>query len=34
MLDTLLVTEGERQRTFRFAIAIDQSFPMEAALDW
>jgi len=34
MLDTLLVTQGERRRTFRFAIAVDQSFPLEAALDW
>ncbi|MCA9054690.1 MAG: hypothetical protein KDA75_12685, partial [Planctomycetaceae bacterium] len=34
MLDTLLVTEGEQHRTFRFAIAIDQNYPMAAALDW
>lgn len=34
MLDTLLVTEGEQQRSFRFAIAVDQGFPLEAALDW
>lgn len=34
MLDTLLVTEGEAQRSFRFAIAVDQGFPLEAALDW
>jgi alpha-mannosidase len=33
MLDSLLVVEGESTRKFRFAIAIDHSFPMEAALD-
>ena len=34
MLDTLLVTEGEQQRRFRFAVAVDQNYPMAAALDW
>lgn len=33
MLDSLLIVEGESTRRFRFAIAIDHSFPMEAALD-
>jgi alpha-mannosidase len=34
MLDTILVTEGEAQRRFRFGLAVDHSFPMEAAIDW
>lgn len=34
MLDTLLVTEGESQRRFRFAVAVDQPYPLQAALDW
>ncbi|MEZ6055117.1 MAG: hypothetical protein R3C01_00290 [Planctomycetaceae bacterium] len=34
MLDTILVTEGEALRRFRFGIAIDHSFPMQAALDF
>lgn len=31
MLDTLLVTAGESKRTFRFDIAIDESYPLVAA---
>ncbi|MFV0444828.1 MAG: hypothetical protein ACK5Q5_14750 [Planctomycetaceae bacterium] len=34
MLDTLLVTEGEQTRRFRFGLTIDHSYPMEAAADW
>jgi len=33
MLDSLLVTEGESCRNFRFQIALDQDYPMQAALD-
>ena len=33
MVDTLLVTAGETRREFRFAIAVDQDYPMQAALD-
>jgi alpha-mannosidase len=33
MVDTLLVTAGETQRRFRFSIAIDHSYPLEAARD-
>jgi alpha-mannosidase len=33
MLDSLLVVAGETRRKFRFVIAIDQPFPMQAALD-
>jgi alpha-mannosidase len=33
MLDTLLIVEGETERTFRFEIAIDSKFPMQSALD-
>lgn len=33
MLDTLLITAGETRRRFRFAIAIDQPYPLQAALD-
>ncbi len=33
MLDTLMVTEGESQRTFQFAVAIDSVYPMQAHLD-
>ena len=33
MLDTLLICPGETRRKFRFVIAIDQSYPMQAALD-
>jgi alpha-mannosidase len=34
LLDTLLVVEGEAERRFRVAVALDQAFPMQAALDW
>ncbi len=34
MLDTLLVTEGEQERTFRCGIVVDHGFPMQAALDF
>jgi alpha-mannosidase len=34
MLDTLLVVEGEQQRRFRFGIAVDHAYPMQAALDF
>ena len=33
MLDTLLITAGESQRSFKFDIAIDQSYPLVAARD-
>lgn len=33
MLDSLLIVEGESQRTFRFIIAIDQHYPMQTARD-
>jgi alpha-mannosidase len=33
MLDAILVTAREAERAFRFVIAIDQQFPMQAALD-
>jgi alpha-mannosidase len=31
MIDTLLVTAGETQRRFRFTIAVDAAYPLEAA---
>lgn len=31
MLDSLLVVTGERRRTFRFSVAIDQPYPLESA---
>ncbi len=33
MLDTLLITAGETRRRFRFVIAIDEAYPLQAALD-
>lgn len=33
-LDTLLVVQGERQRRFRFAIALGQTHPQQASLDF
>ena len=33
MLDSLLIVAGETQRRFRFDIAIDQSYPLEASLN-
>ena len=33
VVDTLLVVAGETQRRFRFTVAIDQSYPLEAARD-
>ena len=33
MLDSLLVVAGETQRKFRFAIAVDQMYPCQSALD-
>ncbi|WP_075091446.1 hypothetical protein [Planctomyces sp. SH-PL14] len=33
MVDTIFVTEGETARTFHFSIAIDDQYPMQAALD-
>lgn len=33
MLDTLLITDGETCRHFRFAIALDVKYPMQACLD-
>jgi len=33
MLDTLLVVAGETRRKFRFAIALDQPYPIQSALD-
>lgn len=31
MLDTLLVVEGETRRKFRFTLAVDQAYPLQAA---
>jgi alpha-mannosidase len=33
MVDTILVTAGETKHKFRFVIAIDQNYPLQAALD-
>jgi alpha-mannosidase len=33
MIDSLLVAEGESERKFRFAIAVDQNYPLQAARD-
>ncbi len=33
MFDTLLITEGETRRDFRFSIAIDSKYPMQSQLD-
>lgn len=33
MVDSLLIVAGETQRKFRFTIAIDQPYPLEAARD-
>jgi len=33
MIDSLLAAEGESERRFRFVVAIDQSYPMQAARD-
>ncbi len=33
MIDTILVVPRETERKFRFTIAIDQDYPMQAALD-
>ena len=33
MIDSLLVSEGETERKFRFVIAVDQNYPMQAARD-
>ena len=33
MLDTLLITAGETRRHFKFAVAIDEAYPLQAALD-
>jgi len=33
MIDTLLVVPRETERKFRFTIAVDQDYPMQAALD-
>ena len=33
MVDSLLVVAGERQHRFRFVIAIDADYPLQAALD-
>jgi len=33
MVDSLLVAEGETMRRFRFVIAVDANYPMQAALD-
>ncbi len=33
MIDSLLVVPREHERVFRFVIALDQDFPMQAALD-
>jgi len=33
MIDSLLVVEGESRRKFRFTIAVDQAYPLQAARD-
>ena len=33
MIDSLLVAEGETERKFKFVIAVDQNYPMQAARD-
>lgn len=33
MIDTILVVNRETERRFRFTIAVDQDYPMQAALD-
>lgn len=33
MIDSLLVVPREQERKFQFVVALDQSFPMQAALD-
>ncbi len=33
MIDTILVVPRETERKFRFTIALDQDYPMQAALD-
>lgn len=33
MLDSILLVSGETQRRFRYTIAVDQDYPMQAALD-
>ncbi len=33
MLDTLLAVSGETRRRFRFTVAVDVAYPMQAALD-
>ena len=33
MLDTLLIAEGETERTFRFSVAVDHQYPMQAHLE-
>jgi alpha-mannosidase len=33
MLDSLLICEGDAQRSFRYSIVIDNAYPMEAALN-
>ncbi len=33
MLDTLLIVEGETRRRFRFSIAVERPYPLQAALD-
>jgi alpha-mannosidase len=34
MVDSLLIVAGETQRRFRFALAIDADYPMQAAMDF
>lgn len=33
MLDTILLAPGETRRKFRFTVAVDQDYPLQAALD-
>ena len=33
MCDSLLIVEGETRRRFRFSIAFEQPYPLQAALD-
>jgi alpha-mannosidase len=33
MIDSLLASEGETERKFKFAIAVDQNYPLQAARD-
>ncbi len=34
MLDSILITEGETTRTFKYQIVVDQNYPMQSAVDF